>query len=214
MISVAVIDDQSLVRDGLALILGAEPDISVQVEGENGQDLLDALERGLQIDVALLDLRMPVMDGIATLNALSRRPARPAVLVVTTFDRDELVLDAIAAGADGYLLKRGRRHDLLSAVRTVAAGGSVLAPDVVPAVVRRVRQDPSTTVEDITPFQLTVRETDVLTLVGRGLSNAEIASHLHLSPHTVKTHFTSVLAKTQCRDRVQAALLAVRAGLA
>lgn len=156
---------------------------------------------------------MPVMDGLRTLAELPRRAMRPAVLVVTTFNRDELVLDAIAAGADGYLLKRGRRVDLLSAVRTVAAGGSVLAPDVVPAVVRRVRRDPATTTEDISRLGLTPRERDVLTLVGRGLSNHEVADHLTLSPHTVKTHVTNLLAKTQNRDRVQLALLAVRAGL-
>ncbi|ALX06257.1 response regulator [Aeromicrobium erythreum] len=213
MIAVAVIDDQSLVRDGLCLILDAEPDITVTIEGEHGGKLLDALDRGVEVDVALLDLRMPVMDGIRTLGELSRRAMRPAVLVVTTFDRDELVLDAIAAGADGYLLKRGRRVDLLSAVRTVAAGGSVLAPDVVPAVVRRVRRDPSTTAEDISRLGLTPREHEVLTLVGRGLSNHEVADHLILSPHTVKTHVTNLLAKTQSRDRVQLALLAVRAGL-
>lgn len=195
------------------MMLTAEADIEVVVEAEHGQQLLDALDTGTRVDVVLLDLRMPVLDGLATLLELRHRPRRPAVLVVTTFDRDALVLDAIAAGADGYTLKRGRRQDLVRAVRTVAAGGSVLAPEVTQAVMSRIRQQPAPTGQDLGEFQLTPRETDVLRLVGRGLNNDEIAAQLVVSVHTVKTHLTSVLAKTRSRDRVQAALLANRAGL-
>jgi DNA-binding NarL/FixJ family response regulator len=212
-IRVAVVDDQQLVRDGLSSILAAEKDITVACEGANGQDLLDALDVGTEIDVVLLDLRMPVMNGIATMDAIALRPRRPRILVVTTFDRDDLVLDAIAAGADGYLLKRGNRHDLVRAVRTVAEGRSVLAPEVTQAVMARVRRQPGGTSEQLSDFHLTARETDVLGLVGRGLNNDEIAARLVLSVHTVKTHLTSVLAKTGSRDRLQAALLAIRAGL-
>lgn len=215
MIRVAVVDDQHLVRDGLSMILTHEPDIQVVAQAEHGRALLDLLEAGYRMDVVLLDLRMPVMDGIATLTALRRRADRsPAVLVVTTFHRDELVLDAIAAGADGYVLKSGSRADLVRAVWTVADGGSVLAPEVTSAVVDRVRRQPSAMPVSLSDYRLTEREREILRLVGRGLSNQEIAEHLTLSPHTVKTHLTSVLAKTGSRDRVHAALLAVRAGLA
>lgn len=213
MIRVGVIDDQSLVRDGLVLILDAEPDLSVVLEGSSGQDLLDALDAGHAVDVVLLDLRMPDVDGLTTLARLARRPTRPAVLVVTTFDHDRLVLDAIAAGAAGYLVKRGRRHELVAAVRAVAAGRPVLGPEATAAVVARVRKDPGPAADDLGPYGLTPRETDILRLVGNGMTNDEIAAHLTLSHHTVKTHLTHVLAKTDSRDRVQAALLAVRSGL-
>lgn len=214
MIRIAVVDDQHLIRDGLSLMLSVESDLEVVCEAAHGRELLDALDSGRAIDVVLLDLRMPVMDGVGTLTELNRRPKRPAVLVVTTFDRDKLVLEAIASGADGYVLKRGSRHDLLRAVRTVAEGGSVLAPEVTRAVLAKVRRQPSAVPVDLTGFQLTRRELDVLELVGCGLSNNEIADRLSLSTHTIKTHLTSVLAKTGSRDRTHAALLAIRAGLA
>lgn len=214
MIDLAVVDDQQLVRDGLTMMLDHEPDLRVRLAAANGRELLDALDDGLHVDTVLLDLRMPVLDGIATLHELNRRQHRPAVLVVTTFDRDELVLDALAAGADGYVLKRTSRPDLVDAVRAVAHGKSVLAPDVTRAVLSRVRQQrTATTTTELPGHGLTPRETDILTLVGHGLNNDEIAGRLHVSVHTVKTHLTSVLAKTQSRDRVQAALLAIRAGL-
>lgn len=214
MIRVAVVDDQQLVRDGLTVMLSSEPDIEVTHQAAHGQQLLDALHGGTEIDVALLDLRMPILDGVATLNTMSRLPRRPAVLVVTTFDRDELVLEAIAAGANGYVLKTTSRTDLLRAVRTVSSGGSVLAPEVTSAVINTVRGHPSAVTVDLTPFRLTPREHDILELVGHGLSNQEIADRLTLSTHTIKTHLTSILAKTGSRDRTHAALLAVRAGLA
>lgn len=214
MIRVAVVDDQQLVRDGLASILDAQPDVEVVCEAAHGQELLDFLSAGRAADVVLLDLRMPVMDGIATLAALAIHPGRPAVLVVTTFDRDELVLEAIAAGADGYVLKRGSRHELLRAVRSVASGDSVLDPEITKIVLGRVRSNRSSVPADLASFRLTPREREILALVGGGLSNDEIATHLVLSPHTVKTHLTSLLAKTASRDRTQAALLAIRAGLA
>jgi len=213
MIRIAVVDDQQLIRDGLAMMLAAERDLVVVCEAANGKEFLDELDSGTAVDVALLDLRMPVIDGIGTLRELAARPRRPAILVVTTFDRDQLVLEAIAYGADGYVLKRGSRQDLLRAVRTVADGGCVLAPEVTRAVLSKVRGQPSVVPIDLDPFRLTRRELDVLQLVGCGMSNHEIAGRLCLSTHTVKTHLTSVLAKTGSRDRTHAALLAIRAGL-
>ncbi|UAL29044.1 response regulator transcription factor [Nocardioides rotundus] len=214
MIRIAVVDDQELVREGLSMMLSAQTDLDVVLEAAHGRAFLDALDTSPAIDLVLLDLRMPVMDGIATLAELSRLHRRPAVLVVTTFARDQLVVEAIASGADGYVLKRGSRADLLRAVRTVAQGGSVLAPEVTRAVTARLRTQPSVVPADLSGYRLTRRELDVLGLVGCGLNNHEIADQLSLSPHTVKTHLTSVLAKTGSRDRTQAALLAIRAGLA
>lgn len=213
MTRVGIVDDQELVRDGLRMMVGAEPDLEVVLEAENGQRLLDALASGMRLDVVLLDLRMPVLDGIATLDALQRIEHRPRTLVVTTFERDELVLQALARGADGYLVKRGSRTELVNAVRQMAAGRSVLSPAVTHAVIDHVRQQPSGPSSAPGSFGLTTRETEVLRLVGRGLSNREIADELTVSPHTIKTHLTSVLAKTQCRDRVHAVLLAAREGL-
>jgi len=215
MIRVAIVDDQHLVRDGLALMLAAEDDIEVVCRAAHGGELIDSINSGSAVDLVLLDLRMPVMDGISTIQALQmRREVKPAVLVVTTFDRDELVLSAIVAGADGYILKSSSRNELLRAVRTVAVGGSVLASEVTAIVLGTVRKQPSAARADLTSFGLTSRELDILRLVGRGLSNQEIADHLIISMHTVKTHLTSVLAKTGSRDRTHAALLAVRAELA
>ncbi|MDQ1102874.1 response regulator [Nocardioides zeae] len=213
MTRIAIVDDQDLVREGLSLILGAEPDLEVVCEAANGWEFLQAWDAGAGIDVVLLDLRMPVLDGIATLAELARRPRRPAVLVVTTFDRDTLVVDAVTAGADGYVLKRSSRATLVQAVREVAQGRSVLAPEVTRAVLAKARALPSPNPVQLQAFRLTPREQEILALVGKGLSNQEIAEHLTLSEHTVKTHLTSVLSKTSSRDRTQAAILAIRAGI-
>lgn len=213
MTRIAIVDDQHLVREGLALILGAEPDFEVVCEAADGWALVQACDAGERIDVVLLDLRMPVLDGLATLRELARRPCRPAVLVVTTFDRDSLVVDAITAGADGYVLKRSSRATLVHAVREIAQGRSVLAPEVTRAVLAKARAQPSPSPVALAGFRLTPRELEVLGLVGVGLSNREIAERLTLSEHTVKTHLTSVLSKTSSRDRTQAAILAIRAGL-
>ena len=214
MIRVAVVDDQQLVRDGFSMILGAQPDVEVAVRAEDGQQFLHAVHADLRLDVALVDIRMPVMDGLSATRALVGVPHAPAVIIVTTFDDDAYVLDAIAAGARGFLLKRCSARELVDAVRTVAAGESILSPDVTGAVLARVRAAGASRRVDLTGYHLTPRESDVLGLIGHGLNNAEIAARLHLSMSTVKSHVTNVLAKTGCRDRVQAAILAIRAGLA
>jgi DNA-binding NarL/FixJ family response regulator len=210
---VAVVDDQQLVRDGFSLILGAQPDLEVAVDAADGQAFLDAVRADPRIDVALVDIRMPVLDGLAATRALAAVPHAPAVIVVTTFDDDAYVLDAIAAGARGFLLKRCSGAELVTAVRTVARGGSILSTEVTEAVLARVRSGGQVTVADLTAHRLTERELEVLALVGAGLNNAEIAGRLFLSMSSVKTHVSNVLAKTQSRDRVQAAILAIRAGL-
>ncbi|WP_243057169.1 response regulator transcription factor [Nocardioides sp. SR21] len=214
MIRVAVVDDQQLVREGFALILGAQDDMEVAVQAEDGRQFLDAVKIDPRIDVALVDIRMPVLDGLAATRALAAVPHAPAVIVVTTFDDDAYVLDAIASGARGFVLKRCSGRELVDAVRRVAVGDSILSPEVTGAVLARVRSTGPTSTADLTSYALTARETDVLALVGAGLNNTEIAARLHLSLSTVKTHVSNVLDKTDSRDRVGAALLAIRAGLA
>lgn len=214
MIRVAVVDDQSLVREGFAMILDAQDDVEVAVQAADGRAFLDAVRVDPRLDVALVDIRMPVLDGLAATRALAALPHAPAVIVVTTFDRDEYVIDAIAAGARGFLLKRCSGRELVESVRRVAGGDSILSPDVTGAVLQRVRAAGPATLVDLAPYSLTVREADVLALVGNGLTNAEIAARLHLSTSTIKTHVSNVLDKTGSRDRVQAAILAIRAGVA
>ena len=203
MIRVAIADDQELVRDGFSLILRSQPDIQVAAEAADGRQLLDAVRRDSRIDVALVDIRMPVLDGLQATRELATIPHAPAVIVVTTFDDDAYVLDAIAAGARGFLLKRSSARDLIAAVRTVAAGEAVLSAEVTGAVLDRVRATGPASRVELAAYQLTARETDVLALIGAGLNNNEIAERLYLSMSTVKTHVTNVLAKTGSRDRVR-----------
>ena len=213
MTRVAVVDDQEMVRDGFSMMIAAQPDMEVAASVEDGQQFLDAVRRDPRIDVALVDIRMPVLDGLHATRALAALPHAPAVVVVTTFDDDAYVLDAIAAGARGFLLKRCSGRELVDAVRTVAAGGSILSTEVTGAVLDRVRSAGPVSGVDLERYQLTSREHDVLALVGAGLNNTEISERLHLSMSTVKSHVTNVLAKTGSRDRVQAAILAIRAAI-
>jgi DNA-binding NarL/FixJ family response regulator len=213
MIRVAVVDDQEMVRDGFSMMIAAQPDMEVAVAVEDGQKFLDAVRTDPRIDVALVDIRMPLLDGLQATRALTSIPHAPAVVVVTTFDDDTYVLDAIAAGARGFLLKRCSGRELVQAVRTVASGGSILSTDVTGAVLDRVRGAGPVSSVDLAGYRLTSRERDVLALVGAGLNNSEISGRLHLSVSTVKSHVTNVLAKTGSRDRVQAAILAIRAGM-
>ena len=213
-LTVLIADDQALVREGFAMILSAQPDIVVVGQAADGLEAIAAAER-LDPDVVLMDIRMPQMDGIAATAAICRE-TRAKVLVLTTFDVDEYVYDALRAGASGFLLKDMRRDELVDAVRVVARGDSLLAPTVTRRLIADVlsRSRPSTTPSSDGPLTaLTTRETDTLRLVARGLSNAEIAAELYVTEHTVKTHVSSILSKLGVRDRVQAVVLAYESGL-
>jgi DNA-binding NarL/FixJ family response regulator len=215
-IRVLVVDDQALVRQGFAVILDAEPDLTVVGEAADGAQAVEAAVT-LRPEVVLMDVRMPGMDGItATAAICARTPAR--VLMLTTYDVDQHVYDALRAGASGFLLKTMRGRDLVDAVRVVAAGEALLAPTVTRRLIAEIvgRSGPVTTV-GATPAGrlagLSPRETDTLRALARGLSNAEIAAELYVTEHTVKTHVSNLLTKLGLRDRVQAVVLAYESGL-
>ncbi|MFJ1565313.1 response regulator [Streptomyces erythrochromogenes] len=211
-IRVVVADDQELVRSGFAMILDVQEDIEVVAEVGDGAAAVAAVER-LAPDVALLDVRMPVLDGIEACRSISARSACRTVML-TTFDSDEYVYEALHAGASGFLLKDVRRDDLVHAVRVVAAGESLLAPSVAR---RLIEEYTAATVRPALPAErlevLTARERETLLHLGRGLSNAEIAAALVVSEHTVKSHVGNVLAKLGLRDRIQAVICAYETGL-
>lgn len=209
-IDVVVADDQELVRSGFALILDTQPDISVVAEAGDGFAAIEAV-RAHRPQVLLLDIRMPGMDGIAAARVVCGE-TDTRVLMLTTFDQDDYVYDALCAGASGFLLKDVRRDDLVRAVQVVAAGESLLAP----SVTRRLIDDMVSRLPRKRPTGLdllTGREQETLVLLGRGLSNAEIAAALVVSEHTVKTHVSNVFAKLRARDRVQAVIAAYESGL-
>ncbi|MGX1884840.1 response regulator [Streptomyces sp. NPDC055287] len=212
-IRVVVADDQELVRSGFAMILDAQPGIEVVAEAGDGAQALDAV-RQLAPDVALLDIRMPVMDGIDACRAICVESDCRTVML-TTFDADEHVYEALHAGASGFLLKDVRRDDLVHGVRVVAAGESLLAPSVARRLIAEYTTRPAAPPRGPSPRLdvLTARERETLLHLGRGLSNAEIAASLVVSAHTVKTHVGNVLSKLDLRDRVQAVICAYETGL-
>jgi DNA-binding NarL/FixJ family response regulator len=210
-VRVLLVDDQRLVRTGLRMILDAEPGIEVVGEAANGQEALDRSAE-LAPDVVLMDVRMPVMDGVEATRRLLEREDAPRVVVVTTFDLDEVVYEALRAGASGFLLKDAPEDRLVAAIRVVAEGGSLFAASATRRLVHEFAR-PRPAVSPLGLDLLTERETEVLTLVARGLSNAEIAQQLVVSENTVKTHVARMLAKLGLRDRVQAVVLAYEQGL-
>ena len=213
MIRVLVADDQALVRGGLRMILEAQDDIEVVAEAEDGAQAV-ARTRELQPDVTLMDVRMPALDGIAATREIVGAGLSTRVLVLTTFDRDEIVYDAMKAGASGFLLKSAPPAKLADAVRTVADGEALLAPTVTRRLVEQfVRRPPPGQTVSPQLVSLTDREREVLQLIARGRSNSEIAAELVLSEATVKTHVNRVFAKLEVRDRVQAVVLAYETGL-
>ena len=215
MIRVLLVDDDALVRSALSLMLGGQGDIEVVGEAGNGEAGL-ALVTELDPDVVLMDIRMPVMDGLEATQALHQRPAPPAVVVLTTFDADDHVLRAIAAGADGFLLKDTAPGDIVQAIRTVAAGDAMLSPSATRSLVSRLRSTTPTNRSSTAADRLsalTERELEVAVCVGRGLSNSEIASELYLSIPTVKSHVSRLLTKLDSSNRVQVAMVVHDAGL-
>ncbi|GAA0498654.1 response regulator [Streptomyces stramineus] len=211
-IRVVVADDQELVRGGFAMILGAQPDIEVVAEAGDGAEAVEAVRRHAP-DVVLLDIRMPRMDGIEAARTVCAETACKAIML-TTFDQDDYVYEALHAGASGFLLKDVRRADLVHAVRVVVAGDSLLAPSVARRLVADcTRRGASAAGVDARLGVLTARERETLVLLGRGLSNAEIAAALVVSEHTVKSHVSNVLSKLGLRDRIQAVICAYETGL-
>ncbi|OJF13236.1 DNA-binding response regulator [Couchioplanes caeruleus subsp. caeruleus] len=196
------------------MVLSSQPDIEVVGEAEDGAQALSLLDR-VVADVVVMDIRMPVMDGVEATRRLTERAAPPRVLVLTTFDTDEDAFAALQAGASGFLLKNAPPEELLSAIRVVAAGDAVVAPRVTRRLLDRLagRLAPPPEPQNDRLAILTEREREVLELVAEGLSNAEIAARLHVAEATVKTHFGRILMKLELRDRVQAVVLAYRLGL-
>jgi DNA-binding NarL/FixJ family response regulator len=214
MIRVLLADDQALVRGGFGSILAGQPDMDVVGEAADGAEAVE-LAVATAPDVVVMDIRMPRLDGIAATRLLLERHRSPArVLMLTTFNQEAYVYDALRAGASGFLLKSAPPRELASAIRTVAAGDALLAPEITRAMIEDYVQRPrpgAATPEAV--GVLTPRELEVLSLIARGRSNREIAAELFLSEPTVKTHVTRILAKLQVRDRVHAVVLAYECGL-
>ncbi|MDQ1662053.1 MAG: hypothetical protein QOJ68_2033 [Blastococcus sp.] len=212
-ISVLVVDDEAIVRDGLRAIIEVEADLEVVGEAADGAQAV-AAARQLQPDIALVDIQMPTMNGVEATRRLLALPAPPRVLVLTTFDRNEYVYEAMRAGASGFLLKDVRRGQLTDAIRTVVSGETLLAPAITRRLIEEFCARPSPRSGRPPELgQLTPREVEVLTFMGRGLSNGDIAAHLVVAETTVKTHVAHILTKLGLRDRAQAVVLAYETGL-
>nr|WP_233558268.1 response regulator transcription factor [Tessaracoccus sp. OH4464_COT-324] len=214
MIRVALVDDQQLVRAGFAMVIDSQPDLRVVVQAGDGEEAVDRVATA-DVDVVLMDVRMPKLDGISATSAITAREHPPKVIILTTFDLDEYVLRAIKAGASGFLLKDAPPESMLQAIRTVHSGEAVIAP----SATKRLFDHLMTTLPDTQrarPEQLnclTDREREVLQLIARGLSNTEIAQSLVVAEATVKTHVGRILMKLGARDRVQAVVIAYETGL-
>jgi DNA-binding NarL/FixJ family response regulator len=209
-VTVVLADDQALVRRGLRLILEAEPDLRVVAEAADGQQAIDAVARHRPA-VVLMDIQMPGLDGLeATRRILTQEDNATRVLILTTFERDDYIFQALQLGASGFLLKTAPPEDLVTAVRVVAGGEALLSPSVTRRVIEEFASSPRHVPRSLDLDRLTQRELEVLRLLAEGLSNAEIAGRLYLSEATVKTHTSNVLAKLGLRDRVQAVIFAYR----
>jgi len=212
VITVLIVDDQAMVRGGLRLILEAEDDINVIAEAENGEEGV-RLARREKPDVVLMDVRMPVMDGLEATRQITEQIERTRVIVLTTFDLDEYVYGALRNGASGFLLKDADGDQLVEAIRVIASGDALIAPSVTRRLISEFADRPA--LAEIKGIDdLTEREVEVLGLVAKGLANAEIGETLFVSESTVKTHVSHILTKLQLRDRVQAVVAAYESGLA
>ncbi len=209
-ITVVIADDQPLVRTGLRMILSEEPGIEIVGEASDGAEAIRICEQR-RPDVVLMDVRMPVTDGIAATREVTALEDGPRVLVLTTFDLDEVVYDALHAGASGFLLKDAPEERLVTAIRVVADGGSLFAPSVTRRLIEEFASRRPRVPVGVPG--LTERETEVLRLIARGLSNAEIGQQIYVTENTVKTHVARILTKLSVRDRVQAVVVAYETGL-
>lgn len=214
MIRVLVADDQAAVRGGFAALIASEPQMDVVGEATNGREAVE-LARGVFPHVVLMDIRMPVLDGLEATRLICSDPTLAAtrVLVLTTFDLDEYVYKALRVGASGFLLKDAGPRELLNAIRVVAAGDALIAPSITKRLIAEfaARRDPNAPPASVA--ELTEREREILGLVAHGLTNAEIADRLVISPLTTKTHVSRILRKLDCRDRAQLVTLAYESGL-
>jgi DNA-binding NarL/FixJ family response regulator len=212
-VGVLVVDDQALVRAGFVKLLEPERDLRVFGEAADGYDAVEAAAR-TRPDVVLMDIRMPRLDGIEATRRIRAKPDPPRVLILTTYDLDEYVFEALKAGASGFLLKDAPADQLIAGIRVVAAGDALLAPQVTRRLIEEFTQRPTPPPDGpVELAELTPREREILTMVARGLSNAEIAGDLVLGESTVKTHVGNILMKLRLRDRVQAVVLAYETGL-
>jgi DNA-binding NarL/FixJ family response regulator len=212
-VRVLIADDQALVRTGFRMVLDTDPDLQVVAEAKDGADAVEATRRS-RPDIVLMDIRMPVMDGLEATRQIVAAKDPTRVLVLTTYDLDEYVFDALLAGASGFLLKDVAPEQLLSAIHVIAQGDSLLSPSVTRRLIESfVRDHPSPPKPPAGLGELTARELEILRLIARGLSNAEIAEQLVVSSTTIKTHVGRVLDKLGLRDRVQAVVLAYETGI-
>lgn len=212
-VTVLVADDQPLVRGGVRLILDPQPDIEVVGEAADGIQAVE-LATQLEPDLVLMDIRMPKLDGLQATRRIitDLQPARTRVLILTTFDIDQYVYEAVRAGASGFLLKEAPPEQILAAVRLVTSGDALLTPPSIRQMIERFSNQPTTSATSGVE-ELSEREREVLTLIARGLSNSELCATLHLSPGTVKSHVAHILLKLGARDRVHAVIAAYESGL-
>jgi DNA-binding NarL/FixJ family response regulator len=210
---VLIADDDHLMRAGLVELLSGDPSIKIVGEASTGREAIERT-RQLDPDVVLMDVRMPDLDGIEATRELTAAVPRARVLILTTFEQDDYIFDALRAGASGFLVKRTRPEELIAAVHTIGAGDSLLSPSVTRRVINRMAQQPTPHLVDQAKLRhLTPRERDVLKLIARGLANREIATELVVEESTVKTHVKRILMKLQLRDRVQIVIFAYESGV-
>ena len=211
-ITVLLADDQAMVRAGFRLILESEADITVVGEADDGEHAVE-LTHQLRPDVVLMDIQMPRMDGLEATRRLTQEPGASRIVILTTFEQDDYVFQALRAGASGFLLKNAPPEELVHAVHTIAAGNALLAPSVTRRVIADYTKRPPRPENTAVLDRLTGRESEVLRLIATGMSNAEIAAALFLGEGTIKTHVSHLLAKLDLRDRVQAVVFAYQNGL-